>query len=216
VSEGPDPSQHRAQEEETMRRITVALLALAALAVTPSIAQAVGDHWLWAKPAEEIPAGTPVSIETSGKLTFNIFNAKAKKTANIKCNVVDRDLIENPIGGGAGIDTMTSFELVGCTGKSVCSTGAPLLLVPAGLPWSSKLVAGSPPKNGLFMEFQLQCGGAVLGTFKGMEFPTIMGFGGMKFNSGTGTLTDGSGNTMTLTGKDNLKGPSPKTKIGVI
>jgi hypothetical protein len=199
-----------------MRRITVALFALAALIVTPSIAQAVEPHWKWGNPAEEIPAGSPVAIETGGKLAFTIFNEKGKKTANFKCTVIDRDLIENPVGGGAGIDTMMSFELVGCTGKGVCTTGAPMTLVPSGLPWASKLLAGTPPKNALFMEFQLQCGGAILSTFKGMEFPTIMGWGGMKFSSGTGTLTDGFGNTMTLMGKDNLKGPPPKTKIGVI
>jgi hypothetical protein len=200
-----------------MRRITVALLALAAIAVTPAIAQAVEPHWIWGpKATEEIPPGTVVPVETSGKLTFAIKNASSKKVATLKCGVIDRDLIENPIGGGAGIDTMTSFELVGCTGAGVCTTGAPYLLVPTGLPWSSKLLAGPPVKNALFMEFQLQCGGAVLSTFKGMEFPTISGFGGMKFGPGTGTLTDGFGNTLTLNGKDNLKGPPPKEKIGAI
>jgi hypothetical protein len=199
-----------------MRRVTLAILCLAALAVTPSIAQAAEPHWRWGNPSAEIPAGMAVGIETGGKLTFTIKEAKGKTTGIIKCTVVDRDLIENPTGGGAGVDTMLSFELVGCAGKGACSTGAPILLAPTGLPWSSKLLAGTPFKNALFMEFQEQCGGAVLGTFKGMEFPTISGWGGMVFSSGTGSLTDGFGNTLTLTGKDNLKGPPPKTKIGVI
>jgi hypothetical protein len=199
-----------------MRRLAVALMTLAAMAVTASVAEAAEPHWIWGKPTEEIPAGSLVSIETSGKLTFVLKNSSSKTFANIKCSIVDTDLIENPIGGGAGIDTMTNFELVGCTGKGACSTGAPYLLMPTGLPWSSKLLAGTPVKNALFMEFQLQCGGAIVGTFKGMEFPTISSFGGMKFGPGTGTLTDGSGNTMILAGKDNLKGPPPKTKIGAV
>jgi hypothetical protein len=157
-----------------------------------------------------------VPIETSGPMTFNITGPKKEKIAKLQCKVVDEDIIENPVGGGAGIDEMISFVFTGCNVKGACSTGAPYALIPSGLPWSSKLLAGSPIKNGLFMEFTLTCGGAIVGTFKGMEFPTITGFGGMKFNSGTGTLTDGSGNTMTLTGKDNLKGPPGKPKIGVI
>jgi hypothetical protein len=194
----------------------VILVALVAVAITPSVAQAVEPHWLWAKPAEVIPEGLAVPVETSGPMNFNITGPKKEKIAKLQCKVVDKDIIENPVGGGAGVDEMTSFEFTGCVTKGACSTGAPYMLIPTGLPWSSKLVAGTPIKNGLFMEFTLACGGAVVSTFKGMVFPTIKGFGGMMFNTSTGTLTDGSGNTMTITGKDNLKGPPGKEKISAV
>ncbi|HEY0516548.1 MAG TPA: hypothetical protein VGD00_05465 [Solirubrobacteraceae bacterium] len=199
-----------------MRRIVVILLALAAIAVMPQVAQAVEPHWLWAKPAEVIPEGTVVPVETFGGLTFVIKGPKKEKIAKIQCKLVDRDLIENPVGGGAGVDEMITFEFTSCSFGGACTTGAPYSLQPAGLPWSSKLLAGSPIKNGLFMEFNLTCGGAILSTFKGMEFPTIKGFGGMKFAPATGTLTDGFGNTMMIAGKDNMKGPPGKEKISAV
>jgi hypothetical protein len=199
-----------------MRRTIMIVVALAAMAVTPSVAQAVEPHWLWAKPAEVIPEGLTVPIETGGPLTFKITGPKKEKIAKLVCKVVDRDLIENPVGGGAGVDTMTSFELAGCLTTGACSTGAPYELLPTGLPWSSKLLAGTPIKNALFMEFTFVCGGAIVSVLKGMVFPEIKGFGGMKFNSGTGTLTDGFGKTMSIMGKDNLTGPPPKVKIGAV
>lgn len=200
-----------------MRRLAVVLLALGAFAAMPTIAQAVEPHWLWApKPAEVIPEGIQVPIETSAGLKLVITGPKKEKIAKIECKVVDRDLIENPVGGGAGIDEMVSFEFTSCSAGGACSTGAPYVLIPSGLPWSSKLLAGTPIKNALFMEFKLACGGAIVSTFSGMEFPLVKGYGGMKFGPGTGSLTDGFGNTMTIAGKDSMKGPPPKEKIGAV
>ena len=200
-----------------MRRSIVIVVTLAAMAAVPTAAQAVEPHWLWApKPAEVIPEGLVVPVETSGPLTFKITGPKKEKIAKLQCKVIDRDLIENPVGGGAGIDTMTSFEFTGCATTGACSTGAPYELLPTGLPWSSKLLAGTPIKNALFMEFKFVCGGAIVSTFSGMVFPEIKGYGGMKFTPSTGTLTDGKGNTMAITGKDALKGPPPKEKISAV
>ncbi len=199
-----------------MRRLVVVVFALGAFAVLPSAAQAVEPHWLWAKPAEVIPEGMAVPVATSGGLRFTITGPKKEKVAVIECKVVDRDVIENPVGGGAGRDEMISFEFTSCGVKGACSSGAPYVLLPSGLPWSSKLLPGSPIKNALFMEFKLACGGAIVSTFSGMEFPTIKGFGGMNFTPSTGSLTDGFGNTMTIKGKDLLKGPPPKEKITAI
>ncbi|MHB8533311.1 MAG: hypothetical protein ACYDC2_11390 [Solirubrobacteraceae bacterium] len=194
----------------------MALLAFGALAVIPAVAQAAEPHWLWAKPAEVIPEGTPVPVLTSGGFKFAITGPKKEKIASFECKVADKDMIENPVGGGAGKDEMISFEFTSCGAKGVCSTGAPYTLIPSGLPWSSKLLPGTPVKNALFMEFKLACGGAILSTFSGMEFPTIKGFGGMNFTPATGSLTDGFGKTMTIKGKDLLKGPSPKEKISAV
>ena len=200
-----------------MKRSIVVVLALAAMAVAPTAAQAVEPHWLWApKPAEVIPEGLVVPVETSGPLTFKIFGPKKTKLAKLQCKVIDRDLIENPVGGGAGVDTMTNFEFSGCAVEGACASGAPYELLPTGLPWSSKLLAGTPIKNALFMEFTLVCGGAIESVFNGMVFPEIKGYGGMKFTTSTGTLTDGKGNTMTITGKDEMKGPPPKVKISAV
>jgi hypothetical protein len=198
-----------------MRRLIMAAFCLCVFAAVPSIAEAAVPHWKWGNPAAEIPQGTPVSIETSGKLTFTISSTASKKPTKIKCAVQDREMIENPIGGGPGNDKMSSFILSGCTGKAVCSTGTTMELGAAGLPWGSELIAGTPPSDEIKnVEINTLCGGLVGSTFKGTLSPTIVGWGGLKF--GPGTLIDGFGNTMTVKGTDKLKGPPPKSKIGVI
>jgi hypothetical protein len=202
-----------------IRRTVLITCFVAAFAATAGVAQAAGPHWIWGpKPTEEIPAGKAVPITTEGTLTFTVTPAIAsKKPLKTKCTINDRELIENPLGGGPGVDEMLSFNISGCTGKAACSTGALIAFTAVGLPWLSALQPGTPPIDEIKgVEIQEQCSGAVLGTYTGTLKPEIKGFGGLKFGPGSGTLEDALKNKLNLKGTDKLIGPSPKTKIGAV
>jgi hypothetical protein len=200
-----------------IRRTILVACFLAAFAASAAVAQAAGPHWIWSKPTEEIPAGKAVPITTEGMLTFAVTPVSGKKLKS-KCQVKDRDLIENPIGGGPGVDEMQSFEITGCTGKAACSTGALIAFTAVGLPWFSVLLPGTPPLDEIKgVEIQEQCSGLVLSTYTGTLTPEVKGFAGLKFKGpASGTLEDAFKNKLTLTGTDKLIGPPPKSKIGAV
>ena len=199
-----------------LRRTVLIACFLVAFAATAASAQAVGPHWIWAKPVEELPAGKAVPITTEGTLTFAVTLASGKKLTT-KCKIEDRELIENPIGGGPGVDTMTAFVISGCTGKAACSTGALIAFTATGLPWASELLAGPPIRDEIKgVEIQEQCSGLVLSTYTGTLTPEIKGYGGLKFGPGSGVLEDAFKNKLELKGTDKLLGPPPKTKIGAV
>jgi hypothetical protein len=199
-----------------IRRTVLIACFLAAFAATASAAQAVGPHWIWAKPTEEIPAGKAVPVTTEGTLTFTVTPVSGKPLKT-KCQINDRELIENPLGGGPGVDEMQSFNISGCTGKAACSTGALISFTAVGLPWLSLLQPGTPPIDEIKgVEIQEQCLGAVLGTYTGTLKPEVKGFWGLKFGPGSGTLEDAFKNKLNLKGTDKLIGPAPKTKIGAV
>ena len=200
-----------------MLRRTIAIACfMAAFAVTAGVAQAAGPHWIWAKPVEELPQGKAVPITTEGTLGFGVTLASGKKLAT-KCKVEDRELIENPIGGGPGIDTMTAFVISGCTGKAACSTGALIAFQAAGLPWASELIAGTPIRDEIKgVQIQEQCNGLVLSTYEGTLTPEVKNYGGLGFGTGSGVLEDAFKNKLELKGTDKLLGPPPKSKIGAL
>ena len=199
-----------------LRRTVLVACLLGAFAATSATAQAAGPHWTWGpKPTEEIPAGKAVPITTEGTLGFTVtpISGKPMKT---KCKVEDRELIENPIGGGPGIDTMTAFVISGCTGKAACSTGALIAFQATGLPWASELLAGPPIRDEIKgVEIQEQCNGLVLSTYTGTWTPEVKGTN-LKFGPGSGTLEDAFKNKLNITGSDKMIGPPPKTKIGAV
>ncbi len=199
-----------------LRRTVLVVGLLAAFAATSATAQAAGPHWIWGpKKTEEIPAGKAVPITTEGTLTFTVTPVSGKPLKT-KCKVEDREIIENPIGGGPGIDTMTSFVISGCTGKAACSTGALIAFQAAGLPWASELLAGPPIRDEIKgVEIQEQCNGAVLSTYTGTWTPEVKGTN-LTFGPGSGTLEDALKNKLTIKGNDKLLGPPPKTKIGAV
>ena len=129
--------------------------------------------------------------------------------------IVDRELIENPLGGGPGEDEMLSFSISGCTGKAACSTGALISFTAVGLPWFSMLAPGTPPIDVIKgVEIQEQCSGAVLSTYTGTLTPEVTAAtSNLTFGPGSGTLEDAFKNKLTLKGNDKMKGPKPKTKI---
>lgn len=198
------------------RRIVFVACLIAAFAVTAGVAQAAGPHWIWGpKKTEEIPAGKVVPITTEGTLTFVVTPVSGKPMKS-KCNVEDRELIENPIGGGPGIDTMTAFAISGCTGKAACSTGALIAFTATGLPWASELLAGPPIRDEIKgVEIQEQCNGLVMSTYTGTWTPEVKGTN-LKFGPGSGTLEDAFKNKLDIKGSDKLTGPPPKTKISAI
>ena len=198
-----------------IRRTIAVACFIAAFAATGAVAQAAPPHWIWAKPVEELPQGKAVPISTEGNLGFTIVPASGKKTTT-KCKVEDRELIENPIGGGPGIDTMTAFVLSGC-GKAACSTGALILFEAAGLPWATELIAGTPIRDEIKgVQIQEQCGGLVMSTFEGNLTPEVKNYGGLTFGPGSGILEDAFKNKMEVKGTDKLLGPPPKSKIGAL
>jgi hypothetical protein len=201
-----------------LRRTVLVACFLAVFAVTAATAQAAGPHWTWGpKPTEEIPAGKAVPITTEGTLTFTVTTTAAKKPLKSKCTIVDRELIENPLGGGPGIDEMLSFSITGCTGKAACSTGALIAFNAVGFPWLSALLPGTPPIDEIKgVEIQEQCSGATLSTYTGTLSPTVNGSALNFAGPASGTLEDALKNKLTLKGKDKLKGPAPKTKIGAL
>jgi hypothetical protein len=200
-----------------LRRTVLVACFITAFAVTAASAQAVGPHWIWGpKKTEEIPAGKAVPITTEGTLTFTVTPVSGKPLKT-KCKIEDRELIENPLGGAPGIDTMTAFAISGCTGKAACSTGALIAFQATGLPWASELLAGPPIRDEIKgVEIQEQCSGLVLSTYTGTLTPEIKGFGGLKFGPGSGTLEDAFKNKLNLTGVDKMTGPPPKSKIGAV
>jgi len=196
-----------------LRRTVLIACFLAAFAATTATAQAVGPHWIWGKPVEELPAGKATPIATEGTLNFIVTSASGK-TIKTKCKIEDRELIENPLGGAPGVDQMTAFNISGCTGKALCSTGTVIGFTALGLPWASELLAGPPIRDEIKgVEIQEECGGS---TYTGTLTPEIKGFGGLKFGPGSGTLEDAFKNKLKLAGTDKMIGPAPKTKIGAV
>jgi len=199
-----------------LRRTIAVACFVAAFAATGGVAQAAGPHWIWAKPVEELPQGKAVPITTEGTLTFAVTPASGKKMTT-KCKIEDRELIENPIGGGPGVDTMTAFVISGCTGKAACSTGALIAFQAAGLPWASELIAGTPIRDEIKgVQIQEQCSGLVLSTYEGTLTPEVKNYGGLGFGAGSGVLEDAFKNKLELKGTDKLLGPPPKSKIGAM
>lgn len=132
----------------------------------------------------------------------------------IKCKLKDSESIENPVGGAAGVDQMTAFELAACKGvPSPCPPKQAITVRPLGLSWSSELIAGSPITDEIEgIELEVRCKNAFLDLFEGTLAPNV-GNSKLEFAASSGELEDGGNNKMTVTGIDKLKGPPGDTKI---
>jgi hypothetical protein len=183
------------------------LLAIAMLAVAPALAQAAPP--MWYSNSKLIPAGEVVPVETKGVLTFKV---PATKTT-IKCQLADFEQISNTEKGG--VDKMLRFSLSGCASRApVCPTGAPAQIEALLNPyWLTRLVEGPPIRDEIAnMMFVVRCGTVVVDSYSGTLFPEV-GNSVLKFNAGSGTLTDSGGFPVTVTGTDKLKGPPGDQKI---
>lgn len=161
----------------------------------------------WYSEGTRLAEGTPEIVESKGSLTLQ------SASGSLKCNVKDQETIENPTGGSAGVDRMTTFELTKCAGKST-SCPPPITFLALGLPWSSKLIAGSPISDLIeHIKLEVKCAGNALGVFEGSLAPatsTIQSV--LQFSSASGELHLGP-ESLSLTGTDHLKGPPGDMKI---
>ncbi|HEV3033333.1 MAG TPA: hypothetical protein VGX72_00965 [Solirubrobacteraceae bacterium] len=180
------------------------LLALAALVASamPANAEPVPR---WLSNGKEIGPET-VTVKTSGTLTFDL----TQFGVDVTCKVTDVEKISNPASGGPGLDEMTTFKLTGCkeTGPApLCATA--MEVTAHNLPWHSHL-ALEPPAPGVRdaiegIELSFKCKkGKSFGTFRGSLSPKV-GNSVLEFEGGKGL--SGEFGTVTVTGKDKLKGP---------
>jgi hypothetical protein len=179
-----------------------ALVVVSALVALPAAAQAAPPHWFQGK----VEVTSPTTVTTGGLLTFTT------PMATIRCTVTDAEEIWNPIGGGAGEDSMLSFALTGCkvkVGSSACpKKGSTPAVVALGLPWRSILVAGTPIRDEFVkVGFQVACNaGAIPDEFFGSLSPAV-GKGKLVFGGpGSGNLEDAFSNKMEVAGNDTLVG----------
>jgi hypothetical protein len=103
------------------------VLAVAALAVMPVAAQAE-PHWK--RNGALLKEGQKVKTNSWGKLTFT------SAIGEVKCKKLDAGDVENPPGGGPGVDHVVLFQLYECTSPA-CPTA--ISVKASGLPWPTEL-----------------------------------------------------------------------------
>ncbi len=162
----------------------------------------------WYSNGTRLAENTPEVVESSGSMTLQ------SASGIVKCMLKDKETIENPTGGSAGVDEMTAFELVKCKGKSTTCPGAIITLHALGLSWSSELIASTPITDEIEnIELEVKCGTATLGVFEGTLTPaTSTTKSRLEFSAASGQLELGT-EKLTITGIDKLKGPAGDTKI---
>jgi hypothetical protein len=181
------------------------MLAIVAFAVVPAVAQAE-PHWYQKKTLLPV---APTTVATAGTLILNALGATTS------CNVSDAEEIWNPVGGGAGQDLTTAFNLSKCkvkVGSAACPKGA-ITVLAEGLPWPSRLFTEPPATiRDEITKVRLNIGcvgssGTAGDVFEGSLTPQVgkskLVFGG----PGGGTLLDIGANPMTVSGNDNFVSP---------
>ncbi len=136
-----------------MKKILIGLapvLATAAFAVSPALAQAAGPHWYSSEPGGTpvlIPAGEAVAITShSSSLTLTVTSGPDAGAA-ITCEENNEGTVENPTGGGNGVDSITSLTFSGCTNNvAECPTSAATAVTPVS---TSLNAAGEDTINGI-------------------------------------------------------------------
>jgi hypothetical protein len=166
----------------------------------------------WYSNGVVIAEGTPEIVKTSATLTLHALSGALVVT----CKVKDQETIENPAGGGAGVDKVTVFTLSGCKAPSACSKGEKLE-VHASAPGSTKLLVGPPIRDEVpGVEFRIVCkkaGEKVLDILTGTLTPEV-GNSVLAFGAGSGELKESGGaGKATVSGTDKLKGPKKDTII---
>jgi hypothetical protein len=170
-------------------------LALAlAIGAGGAAAQAAPTQWYTAK-GGLVTASTAVVL--NGKLSFHFTAGKTKYVT--KCTAIAKGTVSNTGTESAGVDELTSGELVGCATKpSFCGGGTETDLL-RGFPWGSRLAAGPPIRDELgFSEFALYCGGGLQRSSGGLVSPLLKS-SALAFDKGHGELAGNGG--VTVTGK---------------
>jgi hypothetical protein len=193
-----------------LRASLASALALALISAAPALAA----EPYWTSNGKILKEGQTESVKTAGSLAFTITGGGS--TSTIKCKVTDTEVIENPVGGGAGTDEMTTFSLTSCTGKPPPCTSAAVTAVVKGLPWITELFGPPPIRDaisGIEIEFKCTSGGAHVTTLEGELTPEV-GASVLTFGAGSGALEDkAGGKKATVSGTDKMTGPPGDTKI---
>ena len=169
----------------------------------------------WYSNGKRIAGCVAEPVATKGTLTFLYVAPEAKTESAFHCKVTDKEVIENPAGGGAGIDQLTEFVLSGCKGKpSPCPKRTKLEVIAHMLPWATHLIPGPPIRDVVEgIELEVKCSdGTVLDTLTGELMPRV-GNSVLEFDAGSGELMGPGGSKMTVAGTDKLKGPIRDRKI---
>ena len=162
----------------------------------------------------------PVVIKSTGSPTLTLHGLGNE----ITCKVLDYGVIENPVGGGAGIDLITEFVNSACkaTNEEALPKGCPkpeILVLHGGKALSlrnalpSILLVGPPIRDEITeIEVVVRCENAkgekeTVDVFSGTLTPEI-GSSVAVFAAGSGELEDPAHNKATVTGTDDLEGPA--------
>jgi len=191
--------------------LTSLVVAIAAFAATPAIAQAEPSQWL--SEGKPIPIGESVNVTTLGKLTITVRSATGPIIARFKCVVSDLETVSNTANGG--VDEMKEINLTGCTvSPTPCAEGG-IPTITGIPPWTSSLGNTEPfIDTWSGVKFEVKCPtGASPGTFTGTLTPEV-GKSVLKFTTKRGMLTEPvSGDKMVVAGGDKLIGPPGDKKI---
>jgi hypothetical protein len=205
----------------------VPLLAVAAFAVMPAMAQAAEPHWY---SNGTLIGSTKVAVSTHSTPAGLSLTALGN---TITCTVEDDGYIWNPTGGGAGLDEIASFTNSACGPVTpTCAAGETLSLIalnstngqPVGVtPWPTHLAAGSRDVIE-DIEIVIECNGKVKDAFHGtLSIRIHNGVAGSlaactatptdtygEFDTASGELEDNAipKNKATADGKDCIWGPS--------
>ncbi len=184
--------------------LTPMLLVAASMTFTAAAQAEPPVHWF---SEGKLITGETVPVKTSGTLTFDM----TQYGAMVTCKVKDSETITNPASGGPGTDEMLKFKLSGCTTPVVAVSICPgkIEVLALGLPWHSHL-AELPPAPGIRdvlegVALEIRCKkGMSYGVFSGTLSPKV-GLSVLEFEGGA---LSGVFGTVTVTGKDTLKGPA--------
>jgi hypothetical protein len=187
-----------------MRKLMILVAALAALGVVAVSASAASaaPHWYVEGEAEPIEEGVEVEVLTSS-VELRLTDEKAN--AELTCTVTDAGTVENPPGGGAGVDTITAFSNPEC-GLNICLGTATTLA--SGFPWHSELYVD---EDGVIRDriegivITIFCDGGPIAQYSGTLTPRILGSNAI-FDAGSGFLTSTGGTHGVVNGTDHLEG----------
>jgi hypothetical protein len=191
------------------------LLAVAAFAVAPAVAQAQ-PHWY--SNGKKL-GSTKVAVTTHSTPAGLSFDSLGHHSV---CTVSDTGHIWNPAGGGAGLGEINTFVLTPCVATPpICPAGTTLELPATELPWKTHLTGPASRDVIEGIEIGAQCSGVLLDTWRGTlsvafhngtagslagctETPTDS-YG--EFDAESGTIVDAEGHASTFDGRDCIWGP---------
>jgi len=175
---------------------TVALLlAIVALMALPVAAQAETEtpapHWYRGAHRVQEHEVLPLNSSSIFRYVITSYAGEWPLTWTVSCKLKLRGTLENPVGGGAGTNEITTFLASHCSSEpEVCVTGKPELIA-GKLPWRSQLLPGSPIRDAIEgIELELRCSGSPLYTVTGTLMPTVNRR--IEFGEGSGELENPS------------------------